>query len=714
MKKNLDYYGLFKPNSNWHKFILTMKISAFLLFCCLVNIYAAPTYSQATKISLNLNDATIEDVLNKIEDVSEFYFLFNQKLVDVTRKVNIEADKEPIVDILNDIFNDDIKFIVYDRQIILTPGDVTSLSAAIQQLTITGTVTGASTGEAFPGVNVVVEGTTFGAITDVNGSYTLNVPNASATVQFSFIGYVTQEIVLGGRTTLNVALTSDVTQLSEVVVVGYGTQKKTSTTASVSTLKVDEIKNAQTANISNVLSGRVSGIIAAQNSGKPGSDGAEIHIRGVATIGNSSPLVVIDGIPGDFSKLDPNTIESFTVLKDAAAVAPYGMAGGNGVIIVTTKKGKSGKPTLSYSGYTAYQNPTVLPKLVNAYDYVKLRNIADVNAGQAPTFTDEQVKGYLKSVQGAADADYDKYPNTNIMDAMREKNNPLTNHSLSISGGNDNTTYFVGLGYLNRQGLWKTIKNNRYNLVTNIQTKPTKTTTVVLSLNGYNSVINQPQSQLNLQNYNAWLPINALKYSNGDLAYNSGKGSLLPMKTLGSNTSDETKIAGQLSVQQDLSFIEGLNFKGVMSYVPTTYFNKSWSEPYPVLYNINTSITPYTYTPVTNAGKSSLSESNQRWKEFTYKGFLNYHNTFGKHEITGLAVMEVRQTRYDVFYASRSNYDLNIQELNLGSSDPKNLGNGGTSSQTSQVGYVYRLSYGYAGKYLFEASGRYDGHYYFA
>lgn len=583
-----------------------------------------------------------------------------------------------------------------------------------QKKIITGTVTDAFTGETLPGVTVMVQGTTKGTTTGTDGKFTLNLPNTNAILIFSFVGYLTEKISASGKSVIDVKLKADVKKLDEVVIVGYGTQKKTSTTASVSTLKVSEIKNAQTANISNILSGRVSGIIAAQNSGKPGSDGAEIHIRGVATTGNSSPLVVIDGIPGDFSKLDPNTIESFTVLKDAAAVAPYGMAGGNGVIIVTTKKGESGKPTLSYSGYTAYQNPTVLPKLVNAYDYVKLRNIADVNAGQAPTFTDEQVKGYLKSVQGAVDADYDKYPNTNIMDAMREKNTPLTNHSLSISGGNDNTTYFVGLGYLNQQGLWKTIKNNRYNLVTNIQTKPTKTTTVVLSLNGYNSVIKQPQNQLNLASYNAWLPINALKYSNGDLAYNSGKGSLLPMKTLGSNTSDETKITGQLSVQQDLPFIEGLNFKGVVSYIPTTYFTKSWSEISPVMYNINTSTTPYTYTPVISAGKPSLSEQNQRSKEFTYQGFLNYHRIFGKHDITGLAVMEVRQTKSDVFYASRSNYDLNIQELNLGSSDPKNLGNGGTSSQTSQVGYVYRLSYGYAGRYLFEASGRYDGHYYFA
>src|SRR5450759_4729875 len=187
MKKNLDYYGLFKPNSNWHKFILTMKISAFLLYVCLVNIFAAPTYSQATKISLNLKDATIEDVLNKIEDVSEFYFLYNNKLIDVTRKVNIEADKEPIKDILNDILNKDTKFIVYDRQIILTSSDETSLSEALQQLKIAGIVTDKN-GAPIPGTNVVVTGTTQGTMTDVAGNY-ISLIHISEPTRLGMISY---------------------------------------------------------------------------------------------------------------------------------------------------------------------------------------------------------------------------------------------------------------------------------------------------------------------------------------------------------------------------------------------------------------------------------------------------------------------------------------------------------------------------------------------
>src|SRR5450759_920526 len=270
MKKNLDYYGLFKPNSNWHKFILTMKISAFLLFCCLVNIIAAPTYSQATKISLNLKDATIEDVLNKIEDVSEFYFLYNQKLIDVTRKVNIEADKEPIVDILNDIFNGDTKFIVYDRQIILTPNDLTISSAAMQQQKITGTVTDKN--GPIPGANVIVTGTTQGTITDIAGKYSIEVPQGAKSLTFTFVGMEPQEISIGTLTQINVTMAESATSLDEVVVVGYGTQKKVNLTGAVSSITSDKLSVVPTANVSNLLYGNLPGLIPLQRSGEPGLD----------------------------------------------------------------------------------------------------------------------------------------------------------------------------------------------------------------------------------------------------------------------------------------------------------------------------------------------------------------------------------------------------------------------------------------------------------
>ncbi|HEX5553573.1 MAG TPA: SusC/RagA family TonB-linked outer membrane protein [Chitinophagaceae bacterium] len=668
---------------------------------------------------------SLESVLNDIQRRMNVSFNYNSNLVK-GKTVEVDLDNISLQNLyrfLQHLLNplglsaekiSDRQYVIYkERKETAINHDVAAVTKPVHQ--VAGVVTAAKTNDPLPGVTVSLKGNgSIGTITDSEGKYVLSVPGTADTLVFSYLGYETREVAVDGKDLVNVSLDANQSKLNELVVVGYGKQKRSSLTAAISTLNTDAVKDAPTGNISNTLNGRVSGIIAAQNSGKPGSDGAEIHIRGVSTTGNSAPLIIVDGIPGNFTMLDPNTIATFTVLKDAAAVAPYGMAGANGVILVTTKKGKIGKPVLSYSGYMAYQNPTTLPKLINAYDYVKLRNVADVNAGQAPTFSDEQVEGWRKSVAGDPDADYDKYPSTDILDAMVDKNTPLTDHNISISGGSENTTYFVSLGYLYQQGLWNTIRNKRYNVVANIETKPTKTTTIALSLKGYNSIIKQPQSDFTLASYNAWWPTNGLQYSNGFLANNNGKPSLLPLRTLGSRSADETGITGQLSVEQQLPFIKGLSIKGVFSYVPTTDFTKNWSEPYPVTYNVNTTTTPYTYVPVTDAGKPGLSQQNQRWKDFTYQGFVNYHNTFGKHDITALAVIEARQTKYDVFYASRSNYELNIHELNLGSSDPDNQSNGGSSSQTSQVGYVYRVSYAYANKYLFEASGRYDGHYYFA
>jgi TonB-dependent SusC/RagA subfamily outer membrane receptor len=225
---------------------------------------------------------------------------------------------------------------------------------------IKGKVTERSTNQSLPGVSVRVKGTNIGVVTDLNGNFTIDAP-ARSTLVFTYVGFETIEVPADGRGSLNIQLKASSSSLNEVVVVGYGTQKKTSVTAAVSTINTAEIAQKPVVNLTNALVGRASGLIATQGSGEPGFDGSGILIRGPATNGRTDPLTVVDGVPRDFSRLDPNTIETLTVLKDAAAVAPYGVAGANGVILITTKAGKSGKPTLTYSGYYGFQNPTSVP-----------------------------------------------------------------------------------------------------------------------------------------------------------------------------------------------------------------------------------------------------------------------------------------------------------------------------------------------------------------
>jgi len=316
----------------------------------------------------------------------------------------------------------------------------------IQQLSISGKVTDSQTREPMPGVNVLVKGSTVGSITDAGGKYTLNVSDRNAVLVFSFIGYTTIEVPAAGRAVIDVSLASDVLTLEEVVVVGYGVQKKTSLTAAVATVEGKGIASLPVSSLGNTLGGRVSGLITKQSTGDPGRDESNIYIRGRSSIGSTQPLTIVDGVPRDFKQLDPNTIESFSILKDAAAVAAYGVAGANGVILITTKKGSSGAPSLTYNGFFGVQNPTVLPNTVNAYEYATLQNAAADAAGRTRPYSDETLQHFLSG------DDPDRYPDPDYRE-MINNNNPITNHNIEIRGGTETVNYYGSLGYQYQEGM---------------------------------------------------------------------------------------------------------------------------------------------------------------------------------------------------------------------------------------------------------------------
>lgn len=588
------------------------------------------------------------------------------------------------------------------------------LHAQENGIQIKGIVTDAA-GVTLPGATVQIKGQKTGTVTDVEGNFQMNAPQ-NATLVFSYIGYLSQEQKASEN--MKIVLQEDLTELEDVVVIGYGTQKKVSITASVSTLKTDQLINAPTANISNALGGRVAGLITAQTSGEPGKDGAEIHIRGVATNGKSEPLMIVDGIPRDFTRLDPNTIESFSILKDAAAVAPYGMAGANGVILVTTKKGKQGKTEIAYNGSVGYQNPTKIPSMLNAYEYVTMRNAAQYEVlpdkSKLP-YQETDVEEYLKTVQGAPDAIPDRYPNSNPMNDSRNKNTLITSHSVSLSGGNDKIRFFTSLGVNYQEGLWSTSNSKRYNLTSNIDIDATKTTTVSLSINGWNQLTSAPAYGAAgiFAKAQAYLPIHAVRYSNGLIGNSKGE-SFLALAETGYDKNDYFKIMTQLTINQKLNFIKGLEAKVVLGYDPAGNHQKNWSTPKPTYYDIDLSTDPYTYKPIVDNSLSSLSERNERWKDYMFQGMLNYANVFGKHSIAGLFLIESKKATYATLGAGRTAYEVDIPEINMGSSNSDNWSNSGSSSKATQIGYMFRGTYNYDTRYLAEISGRYDGHYYFA
>lgn len=581
-----------------------------------------------------------------------------------------------------------------------------------QTVQIHGTVT-SSDQQALTGVTVVVKGTGIGSITDTKGSYVIEAVPGDSLI-FSYIGFESKHVAVGRQTQINVLLQPSSRQLNQLVVVGYGTQKKVDITGAISVIDGSDIAQKPVANLSNNLGGRVAGVIFTQGSGEPGADGSNIRIRGIATTGNTAPLVIVDGVPRDYTRLDPNSIASISVLKDAAAIAPYGMAGANGVILVTTKQGKKGLPTLEYNGYIGWQNPTVLTKFANAYQFASLFNEADDNEGAPHRYSTEDLQKFKDG------SDPIGHPNHNVLKELTNRSSPITNHNLQFSGGGEKVDYYLGLNYLYQSGMWGPTNMSQYNVIAKVGAQVTNTTKVSLSINdrvdqnNYPGVATGGAGNIFSQAFRT-PPVVPLVFEGGLPAEYQGRSVYGQIHRSGYNNYRNYALYNQFTIEQKLPFIKGLSIKGVVSYDYIPTFKRIWLTPIPY-YTVDTTQHPYVYNKSGNDGpaKPTYQEVYSEDQAFTYQGYINYQNTFGKNGISALVVLEARTVKSSIFNANRVNYNVDIPELNNGSSDPADINNGGNSSQSKQRSLVYRASYNYENKYLFEASGRYDGNYYFA
>ncbi len=598
------------------------------------------------------------------------------------------------------------------------------VSCLFSQTKISGRITNEA-GVGVPRSSVVEKGKKNGTTTADDGTFTLSVSNLKASLEVSSVGFLSLELPLSGRASIEVSLKSSNVKLDEVVVIGYGTQKKTATTAAVSTVNTAEIVQKPVVNLTNSLVGRASGLIATQGSGEPGFDGSGLLIRGPATTGRTAPLTIVDGVPRDFSRLDPNTIETFTILKDAAAVAPYGVAGANGVILITTKAGKVGKPTLTYNGYYGIQNPTRVPRFVNSFQYASLRNEAATNDGTALPYTATDLQLYQNHL------DPDGHPDGHPLEDIIIKNRPIQYHNLTLSGGTEAVKYFASLGYNRQDGMWTPTYLNKFNGSLGVTANATKSTTVNLRVNSYQedqhfpsqgagTIIGQAQRQ------NPTYPV---RYSNGIGAGYIGQSLYGEIYQSGYGLNKNTALLTQLTIDQKLP-IKGLSIKGVISYDsgpdPLGFSNnqtsvtRNYTTPIPFTNpvapgNVFAPGVVYTF-PISIQGstKPRFTESYNENKMLTLQGIMNYAGSFGKSEITGVLVAEYRKVNWQTLSATRINYNLSIDELNFGGPLPTDVTVSGSSGGQKQLGYVYRIGYAYDKKYLFEASGRYDGSYVFA
>jgi len=477
------------------KLLLVMKLTAFLIVVLTMQV-TATVYSQNKKLSLNMQGNSIKEVLQQIEAQSEYRFIYENEKVNLDTKVSIKVKDEVVENILKKLFEKDgVSYSITDNNLILinpSDGQLKNLGKesinSQQQKNISGKVTDSS-GASLPGVSVVVKGTTNGLITDMDGKYSLSKVPENSTLVFSFVGMKTQEIAIGNKTTINVTLTEETVGIEEVVAVGYGTQNKKTVIGSMSSVKANDLQTVNAISIDNLLQGKASGVSITQRSAQPGS-GLSITIRGaLSPRGSNEPLYVIDGVPlttvgaanssktgaginnfidgvdrSPLSTLNPNDIQSIDILKDASATAIYGSSAANGVILITTKRGLSGKPTVSFSSSFATQEISKQPEVLGAKEFMNLSNTGIkerwlYSKKYAPYgLTPAPSSGWG---QNFTQAEIDAATNYNHQDAIY-RNGAIYDNNLSISGGNENTKYFVAFNYLDQKSLLKTTDLKRY------------------------------------------------------------------------------------------------------------------------------------------------------------------------------------------------------------------------------------------------------------
>ncbi|MBD9167854.1 MAG: TonB-dependent receptor [Parabacteroides johnsonii] len=585
-------------------------------------------------------------------------------------------------------------------------------TALAQQKTIKGTVVDAI-GEPLIGVNVSVKGTTIGIITDIDGNYTLEVPSNS-TIVFSYIGYQSQEVPVGNQSTINITLKDDTQKLEEVVVVGYGTQKKVTVTGSVASLKGEELKASPTTNLTNGMVGRMPGVIGFQRSDEPGGGGTTIRIRGTNSLGSKDPLIVIDGVPGRAGGLDrinPSEIESISVLKDAAA-AIYGSRAANGVILVTTKRGKEGKPTVTYTGNMGFASPTRLPEVCNAYEYSVLLNEISTNAGGSPKYSAEDLELFKNG------EDPWGHPNTNWYDEAIKNVSPIYRHDVSVSGGSDKFKFYLNLAANGEDGIYKKSANryDQYSIRANIDAK----------INQYIDLSYGTISRMEIRHYPTYgatdifsalvrsKPNQVGYWPSGepgpDIEYGHNP-VVMGTDATGKDNQKDYYLQNTLKINIKIPGVEGLTLTGSGTYDKYFKNRKLFRTPY-TLYswdgNAEHTVVPGQKGPAT----PELQEERTDQTFWMANAMANYDRSFGKHNI-GITVGIEAEKRDQNFLKAFRKYFLSPSKDDMDLGGVTDMTNNGDSWKEARLNYFGRVSYNYMERYLVEFVWRADGSYRF-
>jgi TonB-linked SusC/RagA family outer membrane protein len=555
-------------------------LSLIFLFALFSSIGA---YSQEQRVTVNLKNASLKKVFSVIEKQTTYRFSYRNAVVDKKNDINISERNVSVPTVLNQVLaSRNLEYeIVSSKMIVISEKEIKAQPKEKAVPIISGIVKD-DKGEPIIGASVLVKGTTKGTVTDINGHFELNDIPDNSTFIVSYVGYSTQQIPIQGKSSLKIQMTEDTKTVDEVVVVGYGTQKKVNLTGAVSAISNKEISDRKVVQTSLALQGIAPGVTITQRSGQPGLDAGNIRIRGIGTLNNSDPLILVDGVEMDMNTIDASSIESISILKDAASSSIYGSKAANGVILITTKRAASGKFRFSLNSYLTKQSATDLPKKVNAIDHMTLLNEAKVNSGAGTVYSDEEIEKWKK--EGPSNRDL--YPDTDWQNEILKGGGIQQSHTFTLQGGTDQIKVFASLNYLNQDAIIKNVNYQRLSLRMNTDFIISKTLTTTLDLYVYN------QKRRSVASYNSVssngsgigyvfylmnkLPaVQAAKYSNGLYAEGqNGENPLAFINEGGFTKVVATPITATLSIKWNP--IKDLNFKASISpnisYPNTKYF----------------------------------------------------------------------------------------------------------------------------------------------
>jgi TonB-linked SusC/RagA family outer membrane protein len=724
MKKKREWIP---PQGGTRKLNLSFKkMKLTLIFSMLVFLTFGNGFSQM-KVTLHFEKATIQQVLKTLEDQTGHVFLYKDDIFDPAKKYSVDFTDESFEEVLKSVcttagVNYEVRS---NRQIILTEKGKESVTAiTLQQRTVTGVVTD-QRGLPLPGVTIVVTGTTTGTVTNADGNFSLAISPSAETLQFSFVGMRTQEIPIDGRTTFTVVMEEETIGIDEVVAIGYGTQKKVNVIGSVTSVSNEELTSAPVGRVSNALAGRLPGGIFMQESGEPGNDAPTIRIRGNSTLGDNSPLIVIDGIPGrDLNSLHPEDIESVTVLKDASA-AIYGSRAANGVVLITTKGGKTNMPpTFTYNLYGGFLSPTKLPDMADAATYATM-----IRENQSYRNVDESNMMYsTEDIAKFQSGEYPwTHPNTNWFEEALKDYSTTRHHGLSVSGGTSNVSYYVSFGTQFDDGIYTNSATSykRYNLKSKVDIKINEYLNVGLDMTGIQENKKSPTKSTSsiFQTLIRMYPTQHAVFPNGlpgpDLE-NGDQPIVTSSFETGFDDNKQSRSNNILSANLKIPWIEGMTLSGYYAYDKYSQQRKLFQKPW-TLYSLNESA----YLEAGNTGKEDGSDfligTSKGYPEPRLRDYstdsesktanikLDYTQTFKEnHNISAFISYEQSEYQNEGFSAFRR-FFLSDKLPYLFAGGDAEKDNEGEVSLDSRMNYFGRLSYNYKETYLFQFSFRRDG-----